>query len=183
MPYGTQKLSGDSPRELAPLLFYLAHDEYLGYCHRSCRPLAALTLYKPEYAEEAHGHCLLGATNADLADVFEVAPRTIDNWIANIPEFAKAVREGGRSPMPASLAVSTSARSAYQHTVEQTVLHRGEERKLTNTVHYPPDVGACIFWLRNRRRDLWGNQRPANDSAWSDDDIAALDAASDRGAP
>jgi hypothetical protein len=138
------------------------------------------TLYKPEYAEEAHGHCLLGATNADLADVFEVAPRTIDNWIANILEFAKAVREG-RAVADARVARSLYERAVgYHHTVEQTVLHRGEERKLTNTVHYPPDTGACIFWLRNRRRDLWGNQRPANDSAWSDGDIAALDAASER---
>ena len=138
------------------------------------------TLYKPGYAEEAHGHCLLGATNADLADVFEVAPRTIDNWIANIPEFAKAVREG-RTVADARVARSLYERAVgYQHTVEQTVLHRGEERKLTNTVHYPPDTGACIFWLRNRRRDLWGNQRPANNSAWSDDDMAALDAASER---
>ena len=32
------------------------------------------TLYKPEYAEEAHGHCLLGATNADLADAFIAMP-------------------------------------------------------------------------------------------------------------
>jgi hypothetical protein len=138
------------------------------------------TLYKPEYAEEAHGHCLAGATNADLADVFEVAPRTIDNWIANIPEFAKAVREG-RAVADARVARSLYERAVgYQHTVEQTVLHRGVERKLTNTVHYPPDTGACIFWLRNRRRDLWGNQRPANDGALSDDDMAALDAASER---
>jgi len=138
------------------------------------------TLYKPEYAEEAHRHCLLGATNADLADAFEVAPRTIDNWMANIPEFAKKVREG-RAVADARVARSLYERAVgYQHTVEQTVLHRGAERKLTNTVHYPPDTGACIFWLRNRRRDLWGNQRPANDSAWSDDDIAALDAASER---
>ena len=101
----------------------------------------------------------------DLADVFEVAPRTIDNWIANIPEFAKAVREG-RAVADARVARSLYERAVgYQHTVEQTVLHRGEERKLTNTVQYPPDTGACIFWLRNRRRDVWGNRRPANDSA------------------
>ena len=121
------------------------------------------SLYKPEYAEQAHAHCLLGATNAGLADAFEVAPRTVDNWIANIPEFAKAVRDG-RTVADARVARSLYERAVgYQYTVEQTVLHRGEERKLTNTVHYPPDTGACIFWLRNRRRDVWGDRRPAND--------------------
>jgi hypothetical protein len=40
------------------------------------------TKYKPEYDELAHSYCLLGATNEVLAGFFDVAPRTIDNWIA-----------------------------------------------------------------------------------------------------
>ena len=95
-----------------------------------------------------------------------MAPRTIDNWIANIPEFAKAVREG-RAVADARVARSLYERAVgYEHTVEQTVLHRGEERKLTNTVHYPPDTGACIFWLRNRQPRHWsGQRRPARRAA------------------
>ena len=30
----------------------------------------------------------------ELAGFFDVAPRTIDNWIASHPAFAEAVREG-----------------------------------------------------------------------------------------
>jgi hypothetical protein len=52
------------------------------------------TLHRPEYNEQARNHCLLGATNPQLAEVFDVSPRTIDSWIASIPEFGKAVREG-----------------------------------------------------------------------------------------
>jgi hypothetical protein len=52
------------------------------------------TLYKPENAELARKFCLLGATNEDLAGLFEVARRTIDDWIATIPEFAEGVRQG-----------------------------------------------------------------------------------------
>ena len=44
--------------------------------------------------ELAHNYCLLGATNPELAGFFDVAPRTIDNWIASHPAFAEAVREG-----------------------------------------------------------------------------------------
>jgi hypothetical protein len=138
-------------------------------------------LHRPEYDAQAHEFCLLGATNAELADVLAVSPRTIDSWIANIPGFAKAVRDGR------AIADGRVARSLYERavgfrlTVERTVLHRGEERKLTNTVQYPPDTQACIFWLRNRRRDLWGNQRPTNDSAESGYDmVAELDAAGER---
>jgi hypothetical protein len=139
------------------------------------------TLYRPEYDEEAHDHCLLGATNAGLADLFGVAPRTIDNWIANIPEFAKAVREG-RAVADARVARSLYERAVgYRHTVERTVLHRGEERKLTNTVQYPPDTQACIFWLRNRRRENWSVREAARpEEADSETLIAILDAAGER---
>lgn len=32
------------------------------------------------------------------------------------------------------------------------------------TRHYPPDTTACIFWLKNRRPDLWRDKPdPTND--------------------
>ena len=52
------------------------------------------TLYKPENADIARLACMLGATNEALAERFEVSPRTVDNWIAAIPEFGDAVRQG-----------------------------------------------------------------------------------------
>ena len=52
------------------------------------------TLYKPEYCELARNYCLLGATNEVLGDFFGVTRRTVQNWIATHPEFAKAVRRG-----------------------------------------------------------------------------------------
>ena len=105
-----------------------------------------------------------------LPHLFEVSPRTIDSWIANIPEFGKAVREG-RAVADARVARSLYERAVgFRPTVERTVLHRGEERKLTNTVHYPPDTQACIFWLRNRRPRPWGNRRPVEPG-----ELAAID--------
>jgi len=141
------------------------------------------TLHRPEYNEQAHEHCLLGATNPELAALFEVSSRTIDSWIASIPEFGKAVRDGR------AFADGRVARSLYERaigfrlTVERTVLHRGEERKLTNAVQYPPDTQACIFWLRNRCRSRW-NVRPAavpmDDAEETAAMLAALDAAGER---
>jgi len=40
----------------------------------------------------------LGATNEDLADLFEVSLATIGNWLAKHPEFKKAVQEAATSP-------------------------------------------------------------------------------------
>jgi hypothetical protein len=138
------------------------------------------TLYKPEYAEQARDRCLLGATNAELAATFDVARRTIDNWLAGIPEFAAAVREG-RDGADTRVVQSLYQRAVgFRSSVERTVLHRGEERTLTHTVQYPPDTQACIFWLRNRRRGTWGNYKEPESGASAEELVAALDAAGER---
>jgi hypothetical protein len=139
------------------------------------------TLYKPDYAVQAHDHCLLGATNAELAALFEVAPRTVDNWIANNAEFAQAVREG-RAAADARVARCLYERAVgYDRVVERVVWHQGQERVVASTVHYPPSTGACIFWLRNRRPDLWGSRRPVNHAGEDEYDwVADLDAASEQ---
>ena len=85
------------------------------------------TRYKPEYRELAHKYCLLGATNEELGGFFGVTRRTIDNWIANVPEFAAAVREG-RAFADARVAHCLYERAVgYERTVKRTVLHQGKE--------------------------------------------------------
>ena len=46
--------------------------------------------FKPEYSDLAQKLSMLGAINEDLARMFGVARRTIDNWIAGVPAFAAA---------------------------------------------------------------------------------------------
>lgn len=124
------------------------------------------TSYRPEFCDLAANYCLLGATNEELAGFFDVSPRTIDNWIARIPEFAAAVRDG-RAAADARVARSLHQRAVgYTITVRRTVLCRGQERTLAREVHYPADVRACIFWLRNRRRQDWCDRpRPSSDAS------------------
>jgi hypothetical protein len=56
--------------------------------------------YKPDFCPIAYKFCLLGATNEDLADLFEVSLASIGNWLAKYPEFKKAVQEGRAWPIP-----------------------------------------------------------------------------------
>jgi hypothetical protein len=137
------------------------------------------TLYRPDLCELARNYCLLGATNEDLGGFFGVTSRTIDNWIAAHPEFATAVREAK------ALADARVARCLYQravgheHKVERSVWHLGKARTVDDTLYYPPDVRACIFWLRNRQPQFWGG-RPQTPQDHPDDLLAALDAAGER---
>jgi hypothetical protein len=58
-----------------------------------------LTIYKLENTEMARQACMFGATDDALAGRFEVCRRTIDNWIATIPEFSKLYGKAARSRM------------------------------------------------------------------------------------
>ena len=137
------------------------------------------TLYKPEYDDQAHNHCLLGATNAGLAELLGVGERTVDRWIADIPSFAKAVHDG-RAIADGRVARSLYERAVgYRQSVERVVVLRGDAKKIDVTVQHPPDTQACIFWLRNRRRDLW-RERIEHEHRASPDMVALLEAAGER---
>jgi hypothetical protein len=132
--------------------------------------------FNPDLCEQAHNYCLLGATNDELAEFFGVSPRTIDRWIAERAEFGDAVRSG-RVVADARVARGLYARAiGYDRTVERTVIVAGEPKPVTSTIHYPANVQACIFWLRNRRRQTWRDV-PNDPSSNTVDDLALLDAA------
>ena len=64
----------------------------------------------------------------------------------------------------------------YDRTVERMAIVAGELKPVTSTIHYPANVQACIFWLRNRRRQTWrdvSNEQSSN----TVDDLALLEAA------
>jgi hypothetical protein len=136
------------------------------------------TAYKPEYCELAHNYCLLGATAEELAGFFGVTRGTINNWIATIPEFATALREG-RDLADARIARCLYKRAmGYDHKVKRITECRGDEKTVTTELHFPPDTHACIFWLRNRRRRNWN---PRAEVLTEGPDIAALLDVADEG--
>jgi hypothetical protein len=132
--------------------------------------------FDPALCELANNYCLLGATNDELSAFFGVSPRTIDRWIAEHADFGEAVRSG-RIVADARVARGLYARAVgYDRTVERSVIVGGALKPVTSTIHYPPNVQACIFWLRNRRRQTWRDS--PNDPAPNPiDDIALLEAA------
>ncbi len=134
------------------------------------------TDFRPDMCEQAHNYCLLGATNDELAQFLDVSPRTIDRWIAERTDFGDAVHSG-RVAADARVARAMYGRAiGYDRTVERTVIVAGEPKAITSTIHYPANVQAGIFWLRNRRRTTWRDvpNDPPSDTV---NDLALLDAA------
>ena len=137
------------------------------------------TLYDPEMCEQARNYCLLGATNDELADFLHVSPSTIDRWIAERADFGDAVKRG-RVVADSRVARGLYDRAVgYDRTIERSAVVGGELKPITSTVHYPPNVPACIFWLRNRRPRTWRDTPNAVAVDDGIDDIARLEAASE----
>ena len=113
--------------------------------------------YQIEYAEQAYKLCLLGITDNELADFFNVSIDTFNKWQGRYKELAKAVKEGMQ------LADAAVAERLYQralgfsHESVTTYNEDGSPGKITYK-HYPPDTSAAIFWLKNRQMEKWGKR-------------------------
>jgi hypothetical protein len=137
------------------------------------------TRFESEMCEQAHNYCLLGATNDDLADFFHVSPSTIDNWIARHSDFREAVKRG-RVVADARVARGFYDRAVgFERKVERAIVVGGELKPVTSTVYYPPNVQACIFWLRHRRPETWSDRASASGGDYYVP-FAELEAASER---
>lgn len=54
--------------------------------------MARPTKYQEAYAEQARKLCLLGYTDAELADFFEVSESTINKWKIDYPKFSESIK-------------------------------------------------------------------------------------------
>ena len=130
------------------------------------------TKYKPEYVEQAYKFCLLGATEAEMANFFEVAIDTITEWKKVYPEFSASLKEG-RDQADAEVSDKLRRRAEGYEWDEvvpmklKNVVYEGGKRvSETETIKevvvhrvVPPDPTSAIFWLKNRRPQSWRDKQ------------------------
>ena len=115
------------------------------------------TLYRAEYADQARKLCRLGATDKELADFFAVDEATINRWKSAHPHFCESLK-AGKQIADAEVADKLFQRATgYEHKAVKIVADAktGAEHQVEYVERYPPDTTAGIFWLKNRRPDLW----------------------------
>lgn len=133
--------------------------------------MARPTRYKAEFAEQARKLCLLGATDKDLAEFFEVSEQTINAWKKAHKGFLESLKAGKRLA-DADVAERLYQRAmGYSHLEEKVFNNGGVIVTHVTTKHYPPDPTSMIFWLKNRDPDRW-REKAAEEK--SDDLAAAL---------
>jgi hypothetical protein len=132
-------------------------------------PAGRPSKFKPEFVAQAEKLCLLGATDQEIADFFEVEVRTIYRWKADNDAFCHALKAGKEA------ADERVERSLYQKAIgyEQDEVKIFMPSGAAEPVYAPfrakvaPDTTAAIFWLKNRRSQEWRDARllgsdPAN---------------------
>lgn len=120
-----------------------------------------------------------GCSNVEIAEAFEISPRTFQYWCKKHPELLQALK-ASKSQADAEIAdslylkaigkakrttVHKRTRQDKDGKVIETIVEKSEETPL-------PDTTAMIFWLKNRQPELW-RDRPKQD----DTDTAVLKAA------
>lgn len=129
---------------------------------------------------QAEKLCKLGATDKELADFFEVSESTHSKWKVDFPEYSEALKKG-KALADAEVGERLYQRACgYEHPEVHISNYQGAITQTPIVKRYAPDTTACIFWLKNRRPDLWRDRvehtgrdgGPIETREVSDDDLA-----------
>ena len=117
------------------------------------------TRYKAEFAEQAYKLCLLGATDKEMADFFEVDERTINNWKVAHKEFFQSIKKG-KIKADADVAHSLYNRAkGYEQEIVKVFQFQGDPVIVPVVEKVAPDTTAAIFWLKNRKPAEWRDKQ------------------------
>jgi hypothetical protein len=113
------------------------------------------TKYDPKNNDFVTSMCMLGATDEQLSEALDVSVVTLNAWKKEHPEFLKALKEG-KAEADARVGKSLFQRAiGYEHDDVHISNYQGTITKTDVRKHYAPDTTAAIFWLKNRKPEVW----------------------------
>lgn len=97
-----------------------------------------------------------GLTDADIAHNCGVSRETLHQWRKRFPDISDTLKEGKEiADIPIENSLYKRA-LGYDYTEQST--EESEKNGITTKTfhkHMPADVTACIYWLKNRKREVW----------------------------
>jgi hypothetical protein len=134
----------------------------------------APTKYQTKYNKKAYKLCLMGATDADLAEFFDVCEDTINEWKKVHKQFSESIKKG-KLDADADVAASLYKRAIGYQVKEVTFEKVGDKETLVATgdnlvmsdeyrkkiviKEQASDTTAAIFWLKNRQPSKWRDKQ------------------------
>lgn len=136
--------------------------------------MARPTKYIPEFDVKVKKLALLGATDRQIADFFEIDEATLTRWKQKYIGFRTSLKKGKLLP-DMKVAASLYRRAiGYKYNevtferidtklsldaVDDAEVMKDLYKKKIVTKEVPPDVTAQIFWLKNRQKDAWRDKQ------------------------
>jgi transcriptional regulator with XRE-family HTH domain len=100
-----------------------------------------------------------GATDEELAAAVGVSRATLRRRLDAAPAFRVAIIQAKAEADEKVERALFERATGYQHPEERIFCHEGEIIRAETMRRYPPDVIACIFWLKNRRPAEWRDKQ------------------------
>lgn len=101
-----------------------------------------------------------GLNDEQIAKNIGIAARTYYEWQERFPQFRQAIKKG-KAPVDIQVENALLKRALgyeYEETItEIEEVEEGRQKKHVRRIrkHMPPDVGAIVFWLKNRKPGKW----------------------------
>lgn len=112
-------------------------------------------LWNEDRIRQVYEIALLGATEAEIAKIMGISKSTLTDWKQTKVGFLDAL-EDGKQKADAKVAKALFQRAIGYNAPDVHISnYKGEITITPISKHYPPDVKAQIFWLKNRQRDKW----------------------------
>lgn len=121
------------------------------------------TKFNADYVRQAEMLAKKGCTDPEVAAFFQVATSTVSLWKLKHPEFSEALKLGKAEADARVERALFERATGYQHPDVHISNYQGEVTVTPLVKHYPPDATAMIFWLKNRRPDLWRDKPEGTD--------------------
>ncbi len=123
----------------------------------------------PEGLIKLEGWARDGLTDEQIAKNIGINPATLYVWKNNYPEISESLKKG-KEVVDYEVENALLKRALGYTVKEEKLTKDGEVVKLEREV--PGDVTAQIFWLKNRKPDVWKDKRENEDN---NDALAKLD--------
>ena len=99
--------------------------------------------------------CELGATDKDLAEMFNVNERTVNRWKTKHPEICQTIKTGKAIADEKVEHALFERATGYEHDDVHIMAINGQVVETPIVKRYPPDPTSMIFWLKNRKPKDW----------------------------
>ena len=121
-----------------------------------------------------------GLTDEQISHNIGIHPSTLYEWQKKYPEIGEALKKG-KEVVDRQVENALLKRAlGYEYEEVKQIIEKdenGKDRKRVEkiTKHVPPDTGAQIFWLKNRKPNEWRDKRDVSVDGTMDTKVSKLD--------